>query len=155
MVQLTSRTTGLLALFLAVLASLAAPASAQGPAEIAARCVNAIQETGDATVAEMRSAARRGIRVIGFLDGNDASDDELREAASRARDAINADARAGSQRINRMAQLCVARLQDLDADRMLIARVINARDTELEAVNAAREAAIERVGMALRRALNN
>lgn len=130
-------------------------ATAQDAVVITARCVDAIQSTGNETRESVRAAAARGVRALAVLDANEATDEQLIAAADAAKSAVQRRATAGAGRIDRLADHCVAVLEGLEADQRLIDRVEAARTNQKRSIGTVATNAHEAVNAALEFALNN
>jgi len=131
-----------------------APALAQG-GRLAAECIHEMHDTARHTSASVHAIAARGAQLIGAIDDQGATDEQLIEAARNTNQTIQRRAAAGADRINGLADRCVQRLGDIGADEQLITRVIQARRILLGSVADAAVESAEFVRAALRRALND
>jgi len=113
-----------------------------GPAMLVKKCVHEIRRTARSTTHAVANIAQNGVERIYNLAMNGAPDGAIIESARRSIDAIHQRAGAGAERVNTLADRCVAALREVGADRELIGLV-----------NRARHAALGRIGDAARHAI--
>ncbi len=98
------------------------------PADVAARCVSAMEAVADRTAGGIGDAAQRATGLVARLDAAGAPDREIVRAGQAGVDRVQLIARFGSSRIARIEAHCVKVLRRLGADRALIGRVMDAAD---------------------------
>jgi hypothetical protein len=129
-----------------------AAASAE-PGDLARQCIRAMHEVADRTVEDVARAAHLGARQIENLDGEDATDEQLRRAAHVAIGHVRAAAEEGTGRIVRIAEACAAELRDSGAPPAMVHAVLDAAHRQNARVRAASVRATSFVAEALRDAL--
>jgi hypothetical protein len=124
---------------LAALSLVALPAAAQDdpdPQQIAASCVEAIQNTAERTLGNIQEATGSAIAAIETLDADGAPDAAIVRAGAAGKNAISRRADRGRDRVNRLAARCVAVLNRLGAGETLIGVVTGAREAAVGAIRA-------------------
>lgn len=130
-------------------------ASGQAPAVVAARCVYAVQATGEAARHAIRHATVRGVRTIAIIDAGGGSDEDLINAAATAGAAIAMIGERGATRIATLAESCAGVLTELEAAPELTERVASAASNQTAGIEQAGASAQAVIEAALERALTN
>ncbi len=139
---------------LAIALGFAAPVHAQAdPADIAARCVAAIQDTMEQAARDMHATTDRTTARIRQLDADGASDERIVAAGRAGVQAVTDTEVAAVREIRQLRNNTIQALRRLDAPRQLIARVSGAARAGAGKVEDAAERATTQIHTAVRAAI--